>query len=241
MPAFLTDLKRAHDCGALRAGDAGKRVVLFGWVASRRDHGGLVFIDLRDRAGITQIAFEPDQGAQAFALAGELRNEFCVGVTGVVAERGGKKNPNLATGDIEVKADALTIFSRAETPPFEITDQTLAGESVRLKHRYLDLRRPALQKNFLVRPVPRPPSPASPTARPWASTARTNPTCASTSRSSISRSSAARTTAAASASSKPPSRRRPPSSRAGACPPSTPPSSRAPISTSSRGLPRASA
>src|SRR5258707_8100349 len=151
MPEFLTDLKRSHDCGALRAGDAGKRVVLFGWVASRRDHGGLVFIDLRDRAGITQIAFEPDQGAEAFSLAGELRNEFCVGVTGVVAERGGKKNPNLATGDIEIKADALTIFSRAETPPFEITDQTLAGASVRLKHRYLDLRRPALQKNFLVR------------------------------------------------------------------------------------------
>jgi aspartyl-tRNA synthetase len=151
MPEFLTDLKRSHDCGALRAADAGKRVVLFGWVASRRDHGGLVFIDLRDRAGITQVAFEPDQGAEAFALAGELRGEFCIGVTGVVAERGGKKNPNLATGEIEIKADALTIFSRSETPPFEITDQTLAGESVRLKHRYLDLRRPALQKNFLVR------------------------------------------------------------------------------------------
>jgi aspartyl-tRNA synthetase len=151
MPAFLTELKRSHDCGALRASDAGKRVVLFGWVASRRDHGGLVFIDLRDRAGITQVAFEPDQGAEAFALAGELRHEFCVGITGTVVERGGKKNPNLATGEIEVKADALTIFSRAETPPFEITDQTLAGESVRLKHRYLDLRRPALQKNFLVR------------------------------------------------------------------------------------------
>jgi aspartyl-tRNA synthetase len=151
MPEFLTDLKRTHDCGALRAADAGKRVVLFGWVASRRDHGGLVFIDLRDRAGITQVAFEPDQGAEAFALAGELRNEYCIGVTGKVAERGGKKNPNLATGEIEIKADALTIFSRAETPPFEISDQTLAGESVRLKHRYLDLRRPALQKNFLMR------------------------------------------------------------------------------------------
>jgi aspartyl-tRNA synthetase len=151
MPEFLTDLKRTHDCGALRAADAGKKVVLFGWVASRRDHGGLVFIDLRDRAGITQVAFEPDQGAAAFALAGELRNEFCIGISGTVAERGGKKNPNLATGEVEVKADALTIFSRAETPPFEITDQTLAGESVRLKHRYLDLRRPALQKNFLVR------------------------------------------------------------------------------------------
>jgi aspartyl-tRNA synthetase len=151
MPEFLTDLKRTHDCGALRAGDAGKRAVLFGWVAARRDHGGCVFIDLRDRAGLTQVVFEPHQGAEAHALAGELRGEFCVGLTGVVAERGGKKNPNLATGDIEVKADALTIFSRAETPPFEITDQTLAGESVRLKHRYLDLRRPALQKNFLVR------------------------------------------------------------------------------------------
>jgi aspartyl-tRNA synthetase len=151
MSEFLTDLKRSHDCGALRASDAGKRVVLFGWVASRRDHGGLVFIDLRDRAGITQVAFEPDQGADAFALAGELRSEFCIGVEGVVAERGGKKNPNLATGEIEIKAAKLTIFSRAETPPFEINDSTLAGESVRLKHRYLDLRRPALQKNFLVR------------------------------------------------------------------------------------------
>lgn len=151
MSEFLTDLKRSHDCGALRASDAGKRVVLFGWVASRRDHGGLVFIDLRDRAGITQVAFEPDQGAEAFALAGELRSEFCIGIEGVVAERGGKKNPNLATGEIEIKAAKLTIFSRAETPPFEINDQTLAGESVRLKHRYLDLRRPALQKNFLVR------------------------------------------------------------------------------------------
>ena len=101
MPEFLTDLKRSHDCGALRAADAGKRVVLFGWVASRRDHGGLVFIDLRDRAGITQVAFEPDQG-EAFAVAGELRHEFCVGVTGAVVERGGKKNPNLATGEIEI-------------------------------------------------------------------------------------------------------------------------------------------
>jgi aspartyl-tRNA synthetase len=151
MSEFLTDLKRTHDCGALRAADAGKRVVLFGWVAARRDHGGCVFIDLRDRAGLTQVVFEPHQSAAAHASAGELRHEFCVGISGTVAERGGKKNPNLATGDVEIKADALTIFSVAETPPFEITDQTLAGESVRLKHRYLDLRRPALQKNFLVR------------------------------------------------------------------------------------------
>jgi aspartyl-tRNA synthetase len=151
MPEFLTDLKRTHDCGALRASHAGQRVVLFGWVAARRDHGGCVFIDLRDRGGLTQVVFEPHLDAQAHAQSGELRSEYCVGVSGVVHERGGHKNPNLATGEIEVKGDALTIFSTSETPPFEITDATLAGESVRLKHRYLDLRRPALQKNFLVR------------------------------------------------------------------------------------------
>jgi len=151
MPEFLTDLKRTHDCGALRASDAGKRAVLFGWVHARRDHGGCVFIDLRDRGGLTQVVFEPGVAADAHTLSGELRGEFCVGIAGTVVERGGHKNPNLPTGEIEVKADALTIFSRSETPPFEITDDTAAGESVRLKHRYLDLRRPALQKNFLVR------------------------------------------------------------------------------------------
>jgi aspartyl-tRNA synthetase len=151
MPEFLSDLKRTHDCGALRASDAGKRVVLFGWVGARRDHGGCVFIDLRDRGGLTQVVFEPQTNADAHAQAGELRGEFCVGITGTVVERGGHKNPNLATGEVEVKADALTIFSRAETPPFEIGSDVLAGEAVRLKHRYLDLRRPALQRNFLVR------------------------------------------------------------------------------------------
>ena len=151
MSEFLIDLKRTHDCGGLRGSDAGKRAVLFGWVAARRDHGGCVFIDLRDRGGLTQVVFEPGTNAEAHGLAGELRGEFCVGVAGVVVERGGHKNPNLPTGEIEVKADALTIFSRAETPPFEIVDDTAAGETVRLKHRYLDLRRPALQRNFLVR------------------------------------------------------------------------------------------
>src|SRR5882757_1714268 len=151
MAEFLTELKRTHNCGALRAGDAGQRVVLFGWVAARRDHGGCVFIDLRDRGGLTQVVFEPHVDQQAHTRAGDLRNEFCVGIAGVVALRGGHKNPNLPTGEIEVKADAITIFSTSETPPFEISDDTLAGESVRLKHRYLDLRRPALQKNFLLR------------------------------------------------------------------------------------------
>jgi aspartyl-tRNA synthetase len=151
MSEFLTDLKRTHDCGALRASDAGKRVVLFGWVSARRDHGGCVFIDLRDRGGLTQVVFEPGTNAEAHGLAGELRGEFCIGIAGVVVERGGHKNPNLPTGDIELKADKLTIFSRSETPPFEIVDDTAAGETVRLKHRYLDLRRPALQRNFLIR------------------------------------------------------------------------------------------
>jgi aspartyl-tRNA synthetase len=147
---FLTDLKRTHDCGALRASDAGRAVVLFGWVAARRDHGGCVFIDLRDRGGITQIVFEPHVGADAHARAGELRGEFCVGLAGTVQLRGGHHNPNLATGDVEIRADRLTIFSRSETPPFEIADDA-ANETIRLRHRYLDLRRPKLQKNFLLR------------------------------------------------------------------------------------------
>jgi aspartyl-tRNA synthetase len=126
-------------------------VVLFGWVASRRDHGGCVFIDLRDRGGLTQIVFEPSYGAEAHTLAGELRSEFCIGVTGVVRNRGGANNPDLPTGEIEVHCDRLTIFSRSETPPFDITDQTSTSEHIRLKHRPIDLRRPAMQRNFQVR------------------------------------------------------------------------------------------
>ena len=95
MSEFLTDLKRTHDCGALRGADAGKRAVLFGWVAARRDHGGCVFIDLRDRGGLTQVMFDPGTNAEAHTLAGELRGEFCVGVAGVVVNRGGHKNPNM--------------------------------------------------------------------------------------------------------------------------------------------------
>ena len=108
MSEFLTDLKRTHDCGALRAADVGKRVVLFGWVAARRDHGGCVFIDLRDRDGLTQVVFEPSVNADAHALAGELRCEFCIGVAGDGRRsRRRTSNPKLATGEIEVKADAL--------------------------------------------------------------------------------------------------------------------------------------
>jgi aspartyl-tRNA synthetase len=147
MSRFLTEVKRTHDCGALRAGDAGKRAVLFGWVHARRDHGGCVFIDVRDRGGVTQVMFDPSTGSDAHALAANLRREFCVGVAGVVRERGGHKNPNLPTGDVEIAADELTIFSSAETPPFAIGDPD-SGETLRLKHRYLDLRSPTLQQNF---------------------------------------------------------------------------------------------
>jgi aspartyl-tRNA synthetase len=150
MPEFLKDLKRTHDCGALRAADVDKTVVLFGWVASRRDHGGCVFIDLRDRGGSTQVVFEPQTNAEAHTLASELRSEFCVGLRGIVKDRGERRNPNIPTGEVEVHCTDLTIFSRSDTPPFEISDNN-ANESIRLKHRALDLRRPSLQKNFLLR------------------------------------------------------------------------------------------
>jgi aspartyl-tRNA synthetase len=149
--AFLVELKRTHLCGELRATDIGKEVVLMGWVATRRDHGGRVFIDLRDRSGITQVVFGPDVDADAHRLAGELRAEFCIGITGKVISRGDNKNPKIPTGEIEVEASRLHVFSASETPPFEISDDTEAGETVRLKHRYLDLRRPALQRNFFLR------------------------------------------------------------------------------------------
>jgi aspartyl-tRNA synthetase len=151
MPEFLKDIKRTHDCGALRASDVGKRAVLFGWVSSRRDHGGCVFIDLRDRGGTTQVVFEPGLNAQAHTLAGELRSEFCIGLSGIVQDRGERRNPNMPTGEVELHCDQLTIFSRSDTPPFEIVDDTAASEMVRLKYRALDLRRPSLQRNFLLR------------------------------------------------------------------------------------------
>ncbi len=151
MSSFLHDRKKSHSCGELRASDIGKKVVLCGWVWNRRDHGGAVFIDLRDREGVTQVVFRGDLNVDAHQLAGELRHEFCVGIEGVVADRGNNKNPKLPSGDIEIEATRLEIFSRSETPPFPIEDKIDTNEALRLKHRYLDLRRPELQKNFLVR------------------------------------------------------------------------------------------
>jgi aspartyl-tRNA synthetase len=151
MKSFLSEHKKTHSCGELRASHVGQRVVLTGWVDVRRDHGGCVFVDLRDRDGITQVVFDPQDSERAHALAGDLRGEFCIGVVGEVTSRGGNVNPKLPTGEIEVRAQVLEIFSRADTPPFPIDDQIDTNEALRLKHRYLDLRRPSLLKNLRVR------------------------------------------------------------------------------------------
>jgi aspartyl-tRNA synthetase len=151
MTSFLHEHKKTHSCGQLRVQDTGQRVVLTGWVDVRRDHGGCVFVDLRDRDGVTQVVFDPQVSDRAHALAGDLRSEFCIGVAGEVLSRGENVNPRLATGEIEVRADTLEIFSRADTPPFPIDDQIETNEALRLKYRYLDLRRPALMKNLRIR------------------------------------------------------------------------------------------
>jgi len=154
---FIDELKRTHHAGELRAADEGKEVVLFGWVASYRDHGGCVFVDLRDREGITQLVFDPDLGGhgelpkQSYALAQTLRGEWVVGIRGIVVGRGGNKNPRLATGEIEVRAVELTVFNKSDTPPFEIADEIDTSEEKRLTHRYLDLRRAPMQKSLRVR------------------------------------------------------------------------------------------
>ncbi len=136
---------RTHACGELRATDAGTEVTLCGWVARRRDHGGVTFIDLRDREGAVQVVFHPEEAAEAHATAQDLRAEWVVRVAGTVRQRpDGMTNPALATGEIEVVAAELSIVSRAETPPFLIEDRVEAEEHLRLEYRYLDLRRPEM-------------------------------------------------------------------------------------------------
>lgn len=157
MARFIDELKRTHHCSALRASDEGKEVVLFGWVASYRDHGGCVFVDLRDREGITQVVFDPDLKGHgdaprlAYELAQALRSEWVIGIRGTVVSRGGNKNPRLATGEIEVHAAELNVFNRADTPPFSLDDVIDTGEEKRLQYRYLDLRRAPLQKSLRTR------------------------------------------------------------------------------------------
>lgn len=145
-------LKRTHTCGELSAENEGQTVILNGWVDTRRDHGGLIFIDLRDRYGLTQVVFEPDAGKELMDSAHDLRGEFVIGVKGTVTRRlEGKTNPKLKTGEIEVRAQALEVLNRTPTPPFEVASETEPNEELRLTYRYLDLRRPAMQKVFLLR------------------------------------------------------------------------------------------
>ncbi|MGM0587658.1 MAG: aspartate--tRNA ligase [Bacteroidota bacterium] len=141
---------RTHTCGALRASDSENEVILNGWVAARRNLGGLIFVDLRDRYGITQVVF-PEQNQELHDQAEELRSEYVIGVKGKVQPRGGNINDEMPTGEIEVLAEELTIYSRAETTPFEIKDDITTGEELRMRLRYLDLRRPEMQKNMMLR------------------------------------------------------------------------------------------
>ncbi|AKF03874.1 aspartate--tRNA ligase [Sandaracinus amylolyticus] len=151
MARFIDELKRTHSCGALREGNVGDEVVLFGWVHSRRDHGELIFVDLRDRDGITQVVFDPSVSKDAFAVGDRARSEWVLGVRAKVRSRGGNVNDRIATGRIEVVALEATVFNKAETPVFPIEDEIDTNEEKRLEHRYLDLRRPKLQRNIMTR------------------------------------------------------------------------------------------
>jgi len=143
--------KRDHHCGELGKADAGKKVALCGWVAKRRDHGGLIFIDLRDRSGIVQVVIDPEAG-ESFKKAENVRNEHVIQVFGKVRERDAATvNSNIATGEIEVVADTLNVLNTSKTPPFYIEDGIDTDENLRLKYRYLDLRRPEMQRNLMLR------------------------------------------------------------------------------------------
>jgi len=144
--------KKTHTCGELTKKDVGATVTLAGWVHSRRDHGGLIFVDLRDRGGITQVVFNPEQSSQAHELAHDIRSEYVLDIAGVVSLRPvNTVNTKLPTGEIEVVVSDLTILNPAKTPPFIIEDETDVAEMLRLKYRYLDLRRPSLQKVLITR------------------------------------------------------------------------------------------
>jgi aspartyl-tRNA synthetase len=145
-------MKRTHHCCELSAADIGREVILMGWVQHRRDHGGVIFVDLRDREGITQIVFNPEISKDVHTKAQELRSEYVLGAKGkVIARPDDMMNPNMKTGAIEVIISELRIFSRARTPIFQIEDRTEASESVRLQYRYLDLRRSQLKNNLIAR------------------------------------------------------------------------------------------
>ncbi|HIE32648.1 MAG TPA: hypothetical protein EYP81_01185, partial [Thermodesulfobacteriaceae bacterium] len=136
-------LKRTHPCGILRTDHLGEEVILSGWVLRRRDHGGVIFIDLRDRSGVVQVVFEPKTAPEAHELAHSLKPEYVLSVKGRVRRRPeGMENPKLPTGEIEVEAHKLEVLNTSKTPPFPLDEEVPVSEALRLKYRYLDLRRP---------------------------------------------------------------------------------------------------
>lgn len=150
MAEFMTGLKRTDYCGDLRTSDIGREVTVCGWVQRQRDLGQLIFIDLRDRTGIVQLAFDNETDRTIFEKAFAARSEYVLAAKGVVRERS-SKNMEIPTGEIEVEVKDLRVLSKAETPPFEILDETNTNEELRLKYRYLDLRRGPLQRNIMMR------------------------------------------------------------------------------------------
>lgn len=149
---MTTKHKRSHDCGCLSLKDEGQEVGLMGWAQTRRDHGGVIFIDLRDRSGIMQVIADPERSPKAFKEAHKTRSEYVLFIKGTVAPRPEESiNPNLATGEVEIIADYIEIINSAKTPPFEIEDSIEVDEKLRLQYRYLDLRRPKMLKNIMLR------------------------------------------------------------------------------------------
>ena len=152
MAESMKGMKRTHRCTELTSQNIGEIVTIMGWVQKQRNKGGLVFVDLRDRSGLLQIIFEEsDIASEMFEKAGKLRSEYVIAVTGTVEKRSGAANDSLETGDIEIRALELRVLSEAETPPFPIEENSKTKEELRLKYRYLDLRRPDLQKNIIMR------------------------------------------------------------------------------------------
>ncbi|MCD7922797.1 MAG: aspartate--tRNA ligase [Clostridiales bacterium] len=152
MAESMRGLKRSHRCTEVSASDTGTKVTVMGWVQRRRNLGSLIFIDLRDRSGLLQIVFDENNvGAEGFAKAGTLRNEFVIAVEGIIQKRAAAVNENLKTGDIEVIAESIRILSESDTPPFPIEENSQTRDDIRLKYRYLDLRRPDIQRNLMLR------------------------------------------------------------------------------------------
>lgn len=152
MAESMQGLRRTHRCTEVSNQNIGEIVTVMGWVQKRRNLGSLIFVDLRDRSGLFQLVFdENDIGSEGFAKAGELRSEFVIAATGKVEARSGAVNENLATGDIELRVTDLRILSESQTPPFPIEENSATKEELRLKYRFLDLRRPDIQRNLMTK------------------------------------------------------------------------------------------